>query len=53
MDVIRTPADHAAALLEIQRLWDTAKPGTPDGAAFDALATAVDTYEREHIKFTE
>ncbi|MDO8358428.1 MAG: transcriptional regulator [Devosia sp.] len=36
--------DHQAALKEIDRLWG-AEPGTPDGAALDALATLVQAYE--------
>lgn len=51
MDIkpIRTPADHAAALKEIERLWDKAQPGTPEGEKFEVLSTLVDAYEREHI----
>ena len=50
MDIkpIRTPDDHQAALAEIRRLWDIATPGTPEGDAFEVLATLVDAYEREH-----
>lgn len=44
---IRTKADHAAALAEIERLWD-AKPGTPAGDRLEVLATLVDAYEGEH-----
>ena len=47
---IRTAADHARALREIERLWETAKPGTREGDAFDLLSTLVDAYEREHIR---
>jgi HTH-type transcriptional regulator/antitoxin HigA len=49
MDIkpIRSEADHRAALLEIERLWD-AQPGTPDADRFEVLATLVDAYEREH-----
>jgi HTH-type transcriptional regulator/antitoxin HigA len=49
MDIkpIHTAADHAAALAEIERLWD-AKPGTPDGNDFEVLATLVDAYESKH-----
>jgi HTH-type transcriptional regulator/antitoxin HigA len=47
---IHTQADHAMALKEIERIWDTAKPGTPEGDAFEVLSTLVDAYEREHIK---
>jgi len=52
MDIkpIHTPADHAMALKEIERLWDLARPGTPEGDAFEVLSALVDTYEREHIK---
>ncbi len=52
MDIkpIRTAADHAAALKEIERLWDKAEPGTPEGEKFEVLSTLVDAYEREHIE---
>lgn len=52
MDIkpIRTPADHKAALKEIERLWDAAQPGTPEGEKFEVLSTLVDAYEREHIE---
>ena len=41
---IRTEADHAAALGEIERLWG-APSGTVDGDRLDVLATLVDAYE--------
>jgi HTH-type transcriptional regulator/antitoxin HigA len=46
MDIrpIVTDEDHAAALKEIDRLWN-AKAGTPEAATLDALATLVQTYE--------
>jgi HTH-type transcriptional regulator/antitoxin HigA len=44
---IRTKADHEAALLEIERLWD-AEVGTPEYDRLDVLGTLVDAYEREH-----
>lgn len=47
---IRTAADHAAALKEIERLWNTATPGTEAGDKFEVLATLVDIYEREHFE---
>ena len=52
MDIkpIRTPSDHAAALKEIERLWDKAHPGTPEGEKFEVLSTLVDAYEREHFE---
>jgi HTH-type transcriptional regulator / antitoxin HigA len=51
MDIkpIRTAADHAAALEEIERLWE-AKPGSPAGEKFEILSTLVDAYEREHME---
>ncbi len=51
MDIkpLRTPADHAAALKEIDRLWDKAQSGTPEGEKFEVLSTLVDAYEREHL----
>jgi HTH-type transcriptional regulator/antitoxin HigA len=52
MDIrpIRTTADHAAALEEIERLWEKVQPGTPDGDKFEVLTALVDAYEREHFK---
>jgi HTH-type transcriptional regulator/antitoxin HigA len=52
MDIkpIRTPADHAAALEEIERLWERAQPGTPEGEKFEVLSTLVDAYEHAHIE---
>jgi HTH-type transcriptional regulator/antitoxin HigA len=47
---IRNHADHAAALKEIERLWDKAQVGTPDGDKFEVLSALVDAYEREHFK---
>ena len=47
---IRTAGDHAAALKELERIWDRARPGTPGGDKFEVLSALVDAYEREHIK---
>ena len=47
---IRTSTDHAAALKEIERLWDKAQPGTAEGDKFEVLSALVDAYEREHFK---
>ena len=41
---IRTEADHAAALAELEILWG-AKDGTPEGDRLDVLATLIDAYE--------
>ncbi|MEQ1614013.1 MAG: helix-turn-helix domain-containing protein [Hyphomicrobiaceae bacterium] len=45
---IRTEADHAAAMKEIERLWG-AKSGTRAGDRLDVLATLVDAYEAQHF----
>jgi HTH-type transcriptional regulator/antitoxin HigA len=47
---IRTAEDHRRALREIERLWDRAEPGTPDGDRFEILSALVDAYEREHVE---
>ncbi len=49
MDIkpIRTRKDHAAALREIERLFD-ARPGTADGDRLDVLSTLVAAYEEKH-----
>ncbi|HEV3183271.1 MAG TPA: helix-turn-helix domain-containing protein [Xanthobacteraceae bacterium] len=44
---IRTKADCANALAEVERLWG-AKSGTPEGDRLDVLATLIDAYETEH-----
>jgi HTH-type transcriptional regulator / antitoxin HigA len=46
MDIrpIRTDADHAAVLREIEVLWGAAE-NTPEGDRLDVLATLVDAYE--------
>ena len=44
---IRTKADHAAALTEVERLWG-AKSGTPKGDRLDVLVTLIELYEAKH-----
>ena len=44
---IRTNREHAAALREIDRLWD-AKPGTPDADKAEVLVMLVEAYEAEN-----
>ncbi|MEZ4657838.1 MAG: hypothetical protein R2911_09710 [Caldilineaceae bacterium] len=44
---IHTDDDHAAALREIEQLWD-AEPGTPEWERLDILFTLVEAYEKEH-----
>lgn len=46
MDVrpIRSDADHAEALAEVERLWG-APIGSPEGDKLDVLATLVEAYE--------
>ena len=51
MDIrpLHTDEDHAWALRELEKLWDRAQPGTPDGDRFEILATLVESYERQHV----
>ena len=49
MDIqpIRTEADHAIALQEIDKLWD-APDGSPESDKLDVLVTLVEAYEDKH-----
>jgi len=49
---IRTDADHAAALKEIENLIDS-QPGTPAGDQLDVLVTLVEAYEANHFPIPE
>lgn len=42
---IKSEEDYAAALQEIERLWD-AEPGTPESDTLEILITLVEAYER-------
>jgi antitoxin component HigA of HigAB toxin-antitoxin module len=55
MDIkpIRTVADHAWALREIQDLWEKAEPGTANGDRFEVLSALVDAYERERFAWSK
>jgi len=44
--VIKTEADHKAALARIDAIFD-AKPGTPEGEELDLLGTLVELYEQK------
>lgn len=44
---IRTKKEYAAALKEIERLFD-AKPGTADGDCLEVLTVLVHVYEEKH-----
>ena len=44
---IRSEADYARALLEVETLWG-AKSGTSKGDRLDVLATLIDAYEAEY-----
>jgi len=44
---IRTDADYATALAEIDRLF-AAAPDTPEGDRLDVLTTLVEAYEAQH-----
>jgi HTH-type transcriptional regulator/antitoxin HigA len=45
---IKTEADHAAALHEIERLWG-AEEGTSAGDRLEVLTTLVEAYEQAHF----
>jgi HTH-type transcriptional regulator/antitoxin HigA len=45
---IKTEADHAAALREIERLWG-ADEGTSAGDRLEVLTTLVEAYEQAHF----
>ncbi|HUY14458.1 MAG TPA: transcriptional regulator [Terriglobia bacterium] len=45
---IKTEADHAAALREIERLWG-ADEGTAEGDRLEVLTTLVEAYEQTHF----
>jgi HTH-type transcriptional regulator/antitoxin HigA len=45
---IRTDADHEAALLEIERLWN-AEEGTSDADRLEILTTLVEAYEEANF----
>ncbi len=45
---IKTEADHAAALAEIERTMGRVEPDTPGGERFDVLVTLVEDYENRH-----
>jgi HTH-type transcriptional regulator/antitoxin HigA len=49
---IRTEADYAAALKEIENLMES-QPGTPEGDRMDVLVTLVEAYEAKHIPIPE
>jgi HTH-type transcriptional regulator / antitoxin HigA len=44
---IKTKRDYAAALKEIERLFD-AKPGTTDGDRLEVLTALISVYEEKH-----
>ena len=47
---IRTEADYRAALAAVSPLFDAdLDPDTDDGAAFDAMVTLIEAYERKHF----
>ncbi|MEP7223014.1 MAG: transcriptional regulator [Novosphingobium sp.] len=54
MDIkpIKTDADHAASLREIEALWGAAE-GTPEGDRLDILATLVEAYEERRWPIEE
>lgn len=48
IEPIKTPADHAAALREIDGLM-SAELGTPEGDRLNVLVALVETYESKHF----
>ena len=48
---IRNDEDHAAAVAEIEKLWDAA-PGTQEHDRLEILGVLVDGYERERWPIT-
>ena len=46
---IRSDADHAVALAEVERLWG-AKSGTPKGDWLEVLATLIEAYENRQFR---
>jgi HTH-type transcriptional regulator / antitoxin HigA len=44
LESIKTDAEHEAALLEIERLWNAVED-TPDGDRVEILTTLVEAYE--------
>jgi len=44
---IKSKKDYAAALLEIQKLWN-AEPNTPKGDTLEVLITLVEAFEEKH-----
>lgn len=44
---IKTDEDHAAALAEVERLWE-AESGSEEADRLDVLTTLIDAYEEKH-----
>jgi HTH-type transcriptional regulator/antitoxin HigA len=49
---VRSEADHAAALKEIEKLLES-QPGTPEGDRMEVLVTLVEAYEAKHFPIPE
>jgi HTH-type transcriptional regulator/antitoxin HigA len=47
LKLIKTEAEHEAALAEMSRLWGSS-PGTPEGDKLDVLGVLINVYESEH-----
>ena len=50
---IKSAADYAGALAEIERLMGHVEPDTPEGDRFDLLVTLVEAYENVHYPMGE
>ncbi len=46
---IKSAADYAAALAEIDQMMGAVEPDTPEGDRFDLMVTLVETYEATHF----
>ncbi|HEX7476992.1 MAG TPA: transcriptional regulator [Polyangiales bacterium] len=47
---IRTPADYAKALKEVEARWETDFPkGSPEGERYEVLLTLVEAYEEKNF----
>lgn len=46
LNKIHTVQQYESALKELETLWESAYPGTPDGERFTELADMLEEYER-------
>ena len=46
--MLRTEQDFRDALADLERIFTTARPGTPEGGEFERLAALIGDYETRH-----